>query len=246
MTMTDFTWPGGKRAALSLTFDDARLSQPDQCLPILDRYGVKATFYVSLGNVKQRSDDWRAIAARGHEIGNHTVSHPCSGNFGFSRHNALEDYTLERIEGELTRANEEIRETLGVTPVTFAYPCGQSYVGRGEELRSYVPLVARHFLAGRAFHGESANCPARCDLAQLLSTSADQMPWETLQTWLDSTLKQGEWLILTAHEVGEQPWHQVMTTDTLERACRFAADPANGIWVDTVENISRYVKDRRA
>ena len=44
--MSDNFWPEGKKTALSLTFDDARLSQVDQGLPLLDAYGVKATFYV--------------------------------------------------------------------------------------------------------------------------------------------------------------------------------------------------------
>ena len=44
--MSNDFWLEGKTAALSLTFDDARLSQVDQGLPLLDAYGVKATFYV--------------------------------------------------------------------------------------------------------------------------------------------------------------------------------------------------------
>jgi peptidoglycan/xylan/chitin deacetylase (PgdA/CDA1 family) len=42
-----FRWPAGKRAAISLTFDDARVSQIDAGIPLLERCGVKATFYVS-------------------------------------------------------------------------------------------------------------------------------------------------------------------------------------------------------
>src|SRR4030043_1269646 len=42
-----FAWPEGKQMALSLTFDDARLSQPDKGIPLLEKYGVKATFYIS-------------------------------------------------------------------------------------------------------------------------------------------------------------------------------------------------------
>jgi hypothetical protein len=38
-----------------------------------------------------------------HELGNHTVTHPCSRNFPFSRENVLEDYTLERLDGDLVQ-----------------------------------------------------------------------------------------------------------------------------------------------
>lgn len=46
----DFHWPEGKRAAISLTFDDARHTQITNGIPLLDEYGVKATFYVSLNS----------------------------------------------------------------------------------------------------------------------------------------------------------------------------------------------------
>src|SRR5690349_20329548 len=91
-----FAWPDGKRAAVSLSFDDARPTQVDAGLPILDRYGVKATFYLSPPNVAQRQEAWRNAAAHGHEMGNHTLTHPCTGNFPWSRTNALEDKTLEQ------------------------------------------------------------------------------------------------------------------------------------------------------
>ena len=54
-----FQWPEGKKMALSLTFDDARLSQPDLGIPLLDKYGIKATFYVSPDNMIQRVDAWK-------------------------------------------------------------------------------------------------------------------------------------------------------------------------------------------
>ena len=41
-----FPWPEGARAAVSLSFDDARPSQVDVGLPIFDRHGVKVTFFL--------------------------------------------------------------------------------------------------------------------------------------------------------------------------------------------------------
>ena len=96
-----FGWPDGIRAGLSLTFDDARLSQVDVGIPVLDAHGVRGTFYLSLQNAELRAQEWNRAAAAGHEIGNHTLTHPCSGSFAFSRSNALEDYTLDGIENEI-------------------------------------------------------------------------------------------------------------------------------------------------
>src|SRR5688572_3056494 len=71
-------WPDGKRVAVSLSFDDGRLSQIDKGTALLDKYNVKATFYVMPSSVKERLEGWKKAAANGHEIGNHSLTHPCS------------------------------------------------------------------------------------------------------------------------------------------------------------------------
>src|SRR5690554_4371558 len=125
---TDFNWPEGKRMAVSLTFDDGRFSQVDYCIPILDKYNVKGTFYLSVVQMMERMSGWKDAIGNGHDIGNHTLTHPCTGNFDWSRHKALEDYTLEQMEIELDSSNKKIEGILGIKPVSFAYPCGQTYV----------------------------------------------------------------------------------------------------------------------
>jgi len=239
-----FAWPDGERAALSLTFDDARQSQLDRGLPILDAHGVRATFYVTPENMRPRLDDWRAAVTRGHEIGNHTLTHPCSGNFPWSRHKALEECTLEQMEEELLGANRVIEELLGVTPTTFAYPCGETFVGRGEGVKSYVPLVARSFLVGRGVYDTRHNDPAFCDLAQVTCCTADGATFEELKELIDSSAEQGGWLILCSHEVGDEG-RQTTRADTLEALCRYARDAASGIWVDTVATVGSYIQQRR-
>jgi len=108
--------------ALSLTFDDARLSQIDKGIPLLDKYGVKGTFYVSPNSLMQRVEGWQKAVKNGHDIGNHSVLHPCTGNFIWAREKALENYSLLSMKNELDSASNIIKELLGVDPVSFAYP----------------------------------------------------------------------------------------------------------------------------
>src|SRR5262245_25291311 len=201
-TADSFRWPDGARAAVSLSFDDARPSQVYTGLPVLDRYGVKATFFLVPSSAEERRDGWRKAAASGHEIGNHSLDHPCSGNFALSRDTALEDFTLERMRQQLVGANERLRAMLGVTPETFAYPCGQSFVGRGTHTRSYVPLVAELFLAGRGWMGEAPNDPARVDLAQVLGREMDGKDFDEVRGLLEEARDAGAWLVLAGHDVG--------------------------------------------
>ncbi|MCY2930981.1 MAG: polysaccharide deacetylase family protein [Planctomycetota bacterium] len=239
-----FRWPEGRRAALSFSFDDARASQVDVGIPILDRHGVKATFYVMLYNVEPRLAQWKAALAAGHEIGNHSLRHPCSANFGFARDSALEDYTLADIEAEIVEANARLQELLGQTPRTFAYPCGQTFVGRGAGCASYVPVVARHFLAGRGFLSEPFNNPALCDLAQLCGAPSDDLSFAELRRRTEAILAEGGWLIFCGHEVG-QTGGQTTRSEALEEFCAYVTDPARGLWVDTVAAVAEYVRDQR-
>lgn len=240
-----FRWPEGKRAAISLTFDDARVSQVEQGVPILDAYGVKATFYVSPSGIERRPADWKKAAATGHEMGNHTLKHPCSGNFRWSRHKALEDYTLEQMGDELDEASAVIEGLLGVRATTFAYTCGQTFVGRGVRTRSYVPVVAERFIVGRGAYDEAANDPAYCDLAQATGIELDGLDFEQAKPFVEQAAKEGRWLIFFGHDVGK-PGRQTVPASTLEALCRYANDPSNQLWIDTVDAIGTYILKKRA
>ena len=242
----EFRWPEGKRAAISLSFDDARLSQIDVGIPILDKYGVKATFYVSPSSVKRRLDGWKKAVANGHEIGNHTQTHPCTINYGSARSkNALEYYTLEMMEHELDEASAVIKKMLGVRPTTFAYPCGQKYVGRGQNVKSYIPLVAERFIVGREWLSENSNIPALCDLSHVMGMKCDGLTFEQVKELIDQTVKNGKWLVLCGHEIRQSGRGLTTFAATLEAICEYAQDPANGLWIDTVEKIGRYILEQR-
>ena len=244
--MSEFTWPGRIRAAVSVSFDDGRVSQLEQAMPILDAHDARGTFYILPRCVEseQAARAWRAAAQAGHEMGNHTVTHPCSGNYGFARARALENLTLEQMAAELDGAQRVIDERLGVTPTSFAYPCGQRFVGRGVGVQSYVPLVAQRFGFGRAFRDESANDPAFCDPAQLFGVDFDGISVEELEPWLDATIAQGHWLVLAGHDVSDEPARQAIPARTLAWLCARARED-EALWLDTVSNVGACVMHRR-
>jgi peptidoglycan-N-acetylglucosamine deacetylase len=243
-TRADFQWPEGKQMGLSLTFDDARLSQVDKGIPLLDKYRVKATFYLSPDNMKQRLTDWKKAVTDGHDIGNHSLHHPCSGNFAWSRNNALEDYTVGEMESELDSASNIIKQVLGIRPVSFAYPCGQTFVGRDKMTRSYVPVIAAKFETGRGWLGESPNDPLFCDMSQLMGIELDGKSFEQVLSLIDEAKSRGLWLILAGHEMNEGGY-QTSLLPSIEAICKYASDPANGIWIDNVHNIASYIKEKR-
>jgi peptidoglycan-N-acetylglucosamine deacetylase len=108
----------------------------------------------------------------------------------------------------MDEATAEIKEMLGVTPRSFAYPCGQTYVGR-RGAGELCPLVAKRFLSGRGYLNESANDPGICDLAYLMGTGYDQMPFTEVKRLMDTAARDGRWLILVGHDIGPRKFQSV-------------------------------------
>lgn len=103
--------PNGKMIAL--TFDDGpSATTTGQVLDVLDRYGVKATFFLIGQNI---NDGTRAIMQRqnsaGHELANHSFTHSDMTRMSYSA-----------IQDEINRTNNLIRQYTGQTPKFFRPP----------------------------------------------------------------------------------------------------------------------------
>jgi peptidoglycan-N-acetylglucosamine deacetylase len=243
-SVSTFKWPEGKQMAISLSFDDARASQVLAGTTLLDQYQVKGTFYVVPSAVKTQLAGWKKAVAAGHEIGNHSLHHPCSGNFRWARSKALEEYTLDKMRTELRDASTQTEQLLGVKPTVFAYPCGQSFVGRGTGTQSYVPVVAELFQSGRGWLNEAPNDPAYCDMAQLTGMEMDGKEFSQLLPIIENARKEGLWLVLAGHEMdteGAQTTRLRMLKELLE----YARDPAHGIWIAPVGTVGSYILKNR-
>jgi peptidoglycan/xylan/chitin deacetylase (PgdA/CDA1 family) len=108
------------KPVLALTFDDGPSESTPQLLEALDRYRVPATFFMCGQNVRRCPEIAREVAARGHELGNHTDSHP-----------RLDFKSPRFIYREMAAAQETIQETTGVNPRWFRAPYGVRWFGVG-------------------------------------------------------------------------------------------------------------------
>ena len=98
---------------IALTFDDgpnAKFSKP--ILEILDRQQVKATFFQVGKNMKPHPDISRLVASKGHEIGNHSMTHP----------RLPELATQGEIDAEIRGLQVLTAETTGSAPKVFRAP----------------------------------------------------------------------------------------------------------------------------
>ena len=106
------------RRAIALTFDDGPSESTPELLEILAKHNAPATFFLCGANVRRLPDVARQVVRAGHEIGNHTDSHPylCFKSRDF-------------ITRELASAQETIEETTGVRPRFFRAPYGVRWFG---------------------------------------------------------------------------------------------------------------------
>ncbi|KZN63759.1 hypothetical protein N473_16470 [Pseudoalteromonas luteoviolacea CPMOR-1] len=242
----EFTYPNGAQYAISLSFDDARSSQIDVGIPILDKHGVKGTFYVNPQFVEKRLAGWQQAAINGHELGNHTSSHLCTGNFAWLRKDnlGLEQVNLDWLKEDIEATTRYMKKHLNVEPKSFAYPCGNTFVGRGKEVRSYVPLIAELFNTGRTWLDETANNPIYTDFAQLAGNRMDGMSFEEIKAQLNLLKENNKWIILAGHDVGEKSMYTT-DKDALEALIVYLKDPKNGYWLATVDEVATYIEKNR-
>jgi len=237
-------WPEGQQGAVSLTFDDGLESQRRFAVPRLDERGLRGTFYLwPYGHdYAAKLAPWREVKAAGHEIGNHSLSHLCSRNFADQRGaRGLETTTLEEMEADLLEAERRLVEVLGpVEARSFCYPCYQTDVGEGLTRQSYVPVVARHFIAARAA-GEYgfSNHPYNADLHYLASVPAERMPGPEMVGLVEQAARQGRWILFTFHSIeggrlGVSEYDLTLLLDHL-------ADAQERLWTAPVAEIAQHL-----
>jgi peptidoglycan/xylan/chitin deacetylase (PgdA/CDA1 family) len=112
------------RRAIAFTFDDGPSESTAALLRVLADQNVPATFFQCGANVERLPAIARDVAQGGHEIGNHSYTHP---RFFFKQ--------PAFIQEELSRAQDSIERVTGVSPALFRAPFGVRWPGMREAQR---------------------------------------------------------------------------------------------------------------
>lgn len=207
-------WPEGKVAAVTLSYDDGLDGQLANAVPALDARGLKATFFLAsfqgvdhnwslpdtTSELTARHEAWKVVASSGHELGGHTIYHPCADNNpGFQP----QDYDQARMADELDESIERLARLGATEPLTFAYPCYGDTTGI-EGGQSYVSLVDERFLAARtSAEGVSLPSVALGQVAQKFG-DAEGTSAEMLIAYVDEAIAAGGWAVFTFHGIGPE------------------------------------------
>lgn len=235
-----------KKCAVVLTYDDALNVHLDNAIPLLDALGLKATFYLSayFPGCSQRLDDWKKVAARGHELGNHTLFHPCIGNKPgrewVKPEVDMSRYTVRRLVNEIKMTNIFLQALDGKTARTFAFPCGDMQIGD----TSYIDSLRNDFIAARAVHSEMHTIEKvdlyKTDCYPVSGESGEQLIQLVKQAMTSSTL-----LVFLFHGVGGE--HSLNVSLPAHSALlHFLKENEKDIWIAPMAEVATYIKEERS
>jgi chitin deacetylase len=111
---------------IALTFDDGPTEKAYEIMSALDKYNIKATFYLEGSQIRDNPEGAEALVEAGHEIGNHSFSH-----------SRLVFKSANFIDSEISRTNELIRNAGFTGNINFRPPYGKKFLMLPYVLKKY-------------------------------------------------------------------------------------------------------------
>lgn len=240
---TTTNW-NGKKCAVVLTYDDALNVHLDNAIPLLDSLKLKATFYLSgyFPGCRQRLTDWKKAAAKGYELGNHTLFHPCIGNTPgrewVKKDYDLSTYTVQRMVDE-TRMNNVLLEALdGKKKRTFAYTCGDMKIGDS----SFINNLKNDFVAARAVRSQM-HLMNQVDLYNVDCYAINGETGDQLIELVKKAMASNALLVFLFHGVGGE--HDLnVSLPAHSQLLHFLQQNQKDIWIAPMLNVSEYINNQ--
>jgi peptidoglycan/xylan/chitin deacetylase (PgdA/CDA1 family) len=204
-------WPGGARAAISITYDGAWPGHYELVAPLLDQLDLAATFYLEPTRLLDNPRAWHRVASR-NEIGSHTL-YEAADELG-----RLCAWTLEAVEADCRSAPNLLEEATGAErPFGFAFPGPEPFCREG----SYARIVRRTFVHARTVEpGLNRLDVDPFSLRSIDTTGADL---GRLQEVVAEAIDAGAWAIFRFDGIGvgeraiDASVHEAFVRDLLER-----------------------------
>ena len=237
-----FKWPNGQKAAVSLSYDDALNSQLDYAISTLNKYGLKGTFYLQLSSpvVDLRLAEWRAAAAIGHELGNHTLFHQCSksqpGSEWVEVHRDLDQISVAQMKDQVRMANTMLYAIDGRRERTFTAPCIDKNAGG----KNYIDAVKPEFVAIKLEIGGVTPDMNKLDPYAVGVAFPSAVSGQELIDIVKQAAAKGTMANITFHGVGGD--HLMVSAEAHEELVKYLSANKDVYWVDTFVNEMKYVK----
>lgn len=235
----------GKKCAVSLTYDDALNVHLDKVMPQLDSAGFKGTFYLigSAEAVGNRLEDWRKAAAKGHELGNHTLFHPCTGKIQgrewVNPERDLSTYTVQRMVDEVKMTNAYLKAIDGKTQRTYAYTCGDIKIGN----INYFEQLKMDFVAARGVRTDSPRLQD-IDIYDIGAVGVNGQPAQKLIEWVKRAMEEHTLVVFLFHGVGGE--HSLNEpAGEHKKLIEFLKQNQDQIWVAPMIEVAQFIKEQK-
>ncbi|WP_040006849.1 polysaccharide deacetylase family protein [Fibrisoma limi] len=235
----------GKKCAVVLTYDDALTEHITKAIPALDSLGLKATFYIAdFGGLQAQIPAWRSAAAHGHELGNHTLTHPCEGGrpgreFVKPDYD-LTKYTLRRITDDIRTMSTLLTAIDGKTKRTFAYPCGDTKIGGVP----YIDGMKNAFVGARGV-SPAITSADKVDLYNINSYMVNGQSGEELIAQVKQAEGKQGLLVFLFHGVGGGHGLNV-SLPAHRQLLRYLKQHEKDIWIAPMVDVAEFIKVQQA
>jgi len=235
----------GKKSAVVITYDDAIDQQLDNAVPVLDSLGLKATFYVTAysTSMQNRMKEWKKLADKGYELGNHTLFHPCIGGKGrewVKSDYDLQHYSVQRMIDETRMTNVFLQALDGKTKRTFAFTCGDMKIGDS----SFINAMKKDFVAARAVRNEMHQL-AIVDLYNVDCYMVNNHPAEEMIGWVKKAMETNSLLVILFHGVGGGNGLDVSLPNH-RQFLAYLKQHQKDIWIPTMLEAAEYINRQQS
>ena len=235
----------GKQSAVVLTYDDALNVHLSHAVPALDSLGLKGTFYLSdyFGGLNAQLPGWKKAAAEGHELGNHTVFHPCLGNLPgrsfVSKDYDLNHYSFRRITDEVRTMNTLLKAIDGKDERTFAFPCSDTKIRD----TPYINALRNDFVAARAVRTQT-EVLQQVDLFNISSVMINGQTGDDLIAMVKEAQEKKRLLVFLFHGVGGE--HSLNVSLPAHSALlQYLKAQEKVIWIAPMIDVARFIRQQQ-
>jgi peptidoglycan/xylan/chitin deacetylase (PgdA/CDA1 family) len=185
--VTDFVLQGFNRGLVSITFDDGFASQYSGAFPLLSKYNIPATFYLTSGFLNtdfyMTASQGAQLKQAGHELASHTVNHP-----------HLTQITDTELQYQLQQSQIDLKNLFGGEFLDFAAPFG-------EYNDHVISFVRQYYRSQRSvepgFNYKNTFNIYGIKVQNVLTSTTPQ----DVNTWINQALTDKTWLVLLYHQV---------------------------------------------
>jgi peptidoglycan/xylan/chitin deacetylase (PgdA/CDA1 family) len=205
---------GMRGPIITFTFDDFPRTALTTGAAVLEEFGARATYYVTMSLMNTRNDlgeqfrqeDLDSVLDRGHELASHTYSHLSARKVSY-----------RAFRDDVAKGEQAIQEKMGVPGSgNFAYPYGDATLAAKRRL-------GPELMSSRGTCGGLNGTDVDLNLLRANSLYGDVDRADVAKRLILENEQQGHWLIFYSHDVAPKPSPFGCTPQLLEAVCSFAA-----------------------